>query len=81
MDRRPQEERGRSTPVAVLVPKGGPESSLQVEIHELELRYAALRIGDSGRQARLEASLARDGQQSPVLVIAGGHDESVLVDG
>jgi ParB family transcriptional regulator, chromosome partitioning protein len=54
---------------------------MQIEIHELELRYAGLRIVDPGRQARLESSLAQEGQQSPVLVVASEGEALVLVDG
>jgi len=54
---------------------------MEVEISELSLCYAGLRIIDAGRQARLEASIARDGQQSPVLVVASSNDGFVLVDG
>ena len=43
---------------------------MQIELPEFELRYAALRIADAGRAARMRASLAADGQQSPVSVIA-----------
>jgi hypothetical protein len=45
---------------------------MQIELPELELRYAALRVVDAGRAARMRASLAADGQQSPVSVIACG---------
>ena len=54
---------------------------MEVEIGELELRYATLRISDPGRRARLEASLAREGQQSPVLVVSDDEGRYVLVDG
>lgn len=54
---------------------------MDVEIGELELRYATLRISDPGRRARLEASLAREGQQSPVLVVCDDAGRHVLVDG
>lgn len=54
---------------------------MEVEISELELRYAGLRVSDPGRRARLEASLAREGQQSPVLVVADEAGRHVLVDG
>lgn len=54
---------------------------MQVELVDLKLRYAGLRIADAGRQARLEASLAREGQQSPVLVVQDEADGLVLVDG
>lgn len=50
---------------------------LTLEIALLVLRYAGLRVLDPDRVSRLAASLARDGQQSPVLVVA----DSVLVDG
>jgi ParB/RepB/Spo0J family partition protein len=57
---------------------------MQVELNELELRYAALRIRDAGRAARMRASLAADGQQSPVTVITtsgGSRGRYVLIDG
>ena len=54
---------------------------MQVEIGELELRYAGLRIAEPGRQARLEASLAREGQRRPALVVASDADGFVLIDG
>jgi ParB family transcriptional regulator, chromosome partitioning protein len=54
---------------------------MQVEIAQLELRYAGLRILQPARQARLAASLVREGQQTPVLVVAEGEDRFVLIDG
>lgn len=57
---------------------------MQVELPELELRYAALRIRDRGRAARMRASLAADGQQSAVSVIAAMEGDAarfVLIDG
>jgi len=57
---------------------------MQIELPELELRYAALRVVDAGRTARMRASLAADGQQSPVSVIACGEGDAhrfVLIDG
>lgn len=48
-----------------------------LEIAHVVLRYAKLRIIDPGRVERLVASMAREGQQSPVLVTG----EAVLVDG
>jgi len=47
------------------------------EITHLTLKYTQLRIMDAGRVDRLVASMARDGQRSPVLVTGSG----VLVDG
>ena len=50
-------------------------------MHQLDLRYAALRIADPMRRARLAVSIAQSGQQSPVLVVAGDDDRFVLIDG
>jgi len=59
---------------------------MEVEFHQLELKYAALRIADPSRQARLVASLCEHGQQQPVLVVreaggAAGIERYVLIDG
>ncbi len=53
---------------------------MELEFHQLELRYSGLRIEDKGRQARLASSLLECGQQSPVLVVKSG-DRYVLIDG
>ena len=57
---------------------------MQIELQELELRYAALRVNDAARAARMKASFAVHGQQSPVAVVAanGGPElRYVLIDG
>lgn len=60
---------------------------MEIEFHQLELKYAALRIADPSREGRLVASLCEHGQQQPVLVVRGaGHDGGgvtryVLIDG
>ena len=54
---------------------------MQLELSEIDLRYAALRITDRARVQRLVASLARDGQQTPVLVVRDDTDRFVLIDG
>jgi ParB-like chromosome segregation protein Spo0J len=54
---------------------------LLLELRQLDLRYANLRIADPTRRARLEQALAREGQQVPVLVIAGDADRYVLIEG
>jgi ParB-like chromosome segregation protein Spo0J len=57
---------------------------MQVELNELELRYAGLRVRDAARAARMRASLAADGQQSAVTVICAAADATrrfVLIDG
>ena len=53
---------------------------LDLEFHQLELRYAAMRIADRGRRRRLASSLADNGQQMPVIVVADG-ERYVLIDG
>jgi len=53
---------------------------VEIELHELELRYAALRIDAPARRAELVATVAQYGQQGAVLVIRE-DDRYVLVDG
>jgi ParB/RepB/Spo0J family partition protein len=53
---------------------------MQLEFHQLSLRYEALRIAEPARQARMTASIAELGQQSPVLVV-GTEPPWVLIDG
>jgi len=50
---------------------------MNIELNHLILRYALLRVMDSGRVSRLAASIGQKGQNTPVIV-AG---ENVLVDG
>lgn len=54
--------------------------NVAIELHRIDLAYAALRVVDPGRQARLLAAISRDGQQQPVLVVARS-DRFVLIDG
>jgi ParB/RepB/Spo0J family partition protein len=59
---------------------------MELEFHQLEKKYAALRIADAQRRARLVASLCAHGQQQPVLVVRGtgtegGRARYVLIDG
>lgn len=54
---------------------------MQLEINRLDLRYSGLRLLREAQQARLCASLAREGQQLPVLVIPDVDDRYVLIDG
>jgi len=53
---------------------------MQLEWHQLEMKYAGIRIVDPARQARLMTSLEQTGQQSAVLVV-DGDDGYVLIDG
>jgi len=55
---------------------------MELEFHQLDRRYEALRTTSRERDSRVLASLARDGQQLPVVVVAGGDaGRYVLVDG
>lgn len=56
---------------------------MDLEFHQLDLRYERLRVRHPGRERRLLASIAEVGQQMPIVVVrgdggAGGH---VVVDG
>ena len=54
---------------------------VDIELHELDLRYAALRRRDARRERALVASLAEVGQQVPVVVVRDETGPFVLVDG
>ena len=62
---------------------------MELELHQLELRYEGLRDRNSPREKRLLASLADVGQQTPIVVVAdsaaAGADAAVgrhvVVDG
>jgi ParB/RepB/Spo0J family partition protein len=54
---------------------------VEIELHELDLRYAALHRQDAKRERALVASLAERGQQVPVVVVRGATSPFVLVDG
>jgi len=56
---------------------------MELELHQLDLKYERLRIADSGRQSRVVASLSEHGQQNPVLVVHAEEAEGryVLIDG
>jgi len=53
---------------------------MQLERHQIDLRYGDLRVIRPGRLGRLTASLAREGQREPVVVVPDG-DRYVLIDG
>jgi len=55
---------------------------MDLEFHQLELRYSGLRVRQPGRDSRLLAALAEQGQQSPVVVVRGAEPRRyVLIDG
>lgn len=54
--------------------------AITLELRQLVLRHAELRVVDRGRRARMAASLAAEGQREPVLVVQEG-EQYVLIDG
>lgn len=55
---------------------------MELELHQIELRHADLRIRDDARRRRLIASIAELGQQTAVIVVADAEaDRFVLIDG
>jgi hypothetical protein len=56
--------------------------AMQIELHQLELRYAGLRAAAPERRRKLLSSLCETGQQAPVIVVAAASAERyVLIDG
>jgi ParB family chromosome partitioning protein len=55
---------------------------MQLEFHQLDRRWEHMRVRHPARQRRLLASLAEAGQQTPIVVVAGGQaDRYVVIDG
>jgi len=54
---------------------------MDLELHQLELRYEKLRRRDTRKEHQLVASLAGKGQLLPVVVVRDPCDAYVLVDG
>lgn len=70
--------------------EGEDTKVMELEFHQLETKYEALRIREPGRSARLVGSLSEHGQRHPVLVVRGsdggggadgGIERYVLIDG
>ncbi len=54
---------------------------MELEFHQLDLRYEHLRRRAPDREKRLLASLALSGQQMPIVVVGGEGASRVVVDG
>jgi ParB/RepB/Spo0J family partition protein len=56
---------------------------MDLEFHQLELRFEHLRVRSPDRERRLLASLAESGQQVPIVVVAieGEPDRYLVIDG
>jgi len=52
---------------------------MQLEFHQLDRRLEHLRVHRPERHRRLLASLAANGQQTPIIVVASEHPEHYLV--
>ncbi len=53
---------------------------MELEFHQIDVRYERLRVRQPARERRLLASLAEAGQQIPIVVVATGA-AYVVVDG
>jgi ParB/RepB/Spo0J family partition protein len=58
----------------------GGETGVDLEFHQLDCRYEALRVRQPERERRLLASLADHGQQTPIVVVRG-VEVYIVVDG
>jgi ParB family chromosome partitioning protein len=54
---------------------------MDLEWHQLDLRYAAIRRNDKLCERRLTSSIAQDGQQMPIVVVAEGANRFIVIDG
>ena len=55
---------------------------MDLEHHQLELRYERLRVRRPAKERQVLSSLAAHGQRAPIVVVAGGAgDRFVVVDG
>lgn len=55
---------------------------MELEFHRLDRRYEGLRVSSRDRDEAVLSSIARIGQQMPVIVIDGGENgRSIVVDG
>src|SRR5690606_834745 len=54
---------------------------MELELHQLDRRYEQLRRSCPERDGRILASLDRDGQQMPVVVVAGEDGRYILIAG
>ncbi len=53
---------------------------MELELHQIDLRYEALRVRNTRRETWLVASLAQTPQSTPVVVVREGH-RFILIDG
>ena len=54
---------------------------MQLELHQLDLRWEHLRVREPRRQRHLLASLAESGQQTPIVVVTSKEGRYLVIDG
>jgi ParB/RepB/Spo0J family partition protein len=54
---------------------------MDLDLHQLELRYEGLRKRSPRQERQLAASLLEQGQQMPIVVVAAGGSRFVVIDG
>lgn len=54
---------------------------MELDLHQLDLRYEALRKRSPRQERQLAASLLEQGQQMPIVVVASDAGRFVLIDG
>jgi ParB family chromosome partitioning protein len=54
---------------------------MQLEFHQLDLRWEHLRVREPHRQRQLLASLAENGQQTPIVVVTSKDGRYLVIDG
>jgi ParB family chromosome partitioning protein len=54
---------------------------MHLEFHQLDLRWEHLRVREPHRQRQLLASLAENGQQTPIVVVTPEEDRYLVIDG
>lgn len=53
---------------------------MKLELHQLEEKYAGMRVHEAARERRLATSIAQHGQQTPIVVTPDG-ERYILLDG
>jgi ParB family chromosome partitioning protein len=73
--------RKRPVPVSGILGPGKP--AMQLEFHQLDLRWDHLRVREPHRQRHLLASLAETGQQAPIVVVISKDNNPgyLVIDG
>ena len=54
---------------------------MELEFHQVDRRYEGLRVSSRARDEEVLSSLARVGQQLPVVVVEGDEGRPIVVDG